>query len=180
MRRCVAGVALAFVCLGAHTGRADVAYPAIPENVNPSTVTWFYGCTDALPGACLTMGIGRTTSGADNFVGFYGSGTGLVTPFGVTYSVNDAWSWQLPDGSCSGGGTNLFWAPNSCFVQNIASEVFKGRVDWPDAIVGLKSAAISLTATPEPASIVLVATAFLTLVGVARPRRRVASRERST
>jgi MYXO-CTERM domain-containing protein len=178
MHRSVVGIALAFASLvvSPRAARADINYPAIPSNINPATVTWFYGCTDALPGACLTMGIGRTTSGPDAYVAFYGPGAGLLTPFGVQYSVNDSWSWQLPDGSCSGAENHLFWAPDSCFVQNIQFEVFRGRVDWlapnPPPILGTVSAPIVLTATPEPASISFVATGLVALVGVGVIRRR--------
>jgi len=182
MRRLVPGIAFAFAmaAIVPRAARADINYPAIPSNINPSTVVWFYGCTDELPGACLTMGVGRSLLGPpyDYYFAFYGSGVGLVTPFGVTYSVNDKWGWQNADRSCAGGADNLFWFLNDCFVQNLESEVLRGRVDWlapnPPPFIGPVSAPIFLTAlsTPEPAPIVLVAAGLAAIGGVGALRRR--------
>jgi hypothetical protein len=173
MRRSVVGIVVAFASVAAapRVARADVNYPAIPSYVNPSTVTWFYGCTDALPGACLTIGIGRTLAPAtDRYVGVYGAF--FTTPSGVPYSLFDTFTWSLPDGSCFGSGDDIIIVPNNCFVQNIQSGRLTAQVEWSTTNPPFTRASVLLTATPEPASLALFATGLLAVAGVGASRRR--------
>lgn len=173
MRRSVVGVAVALVGLAVapRAAHADVTFPNPGFAINASTLTWFYGCTDLLPGGCVTLGVAQLAgSPTNNYVGFYGSGVGLVTPFGVPYNVNDSWSWISADNTCGGAGTNLFWAPNSCFVQKVTTEALTGRIFWGP--VNQQTALVTLTATPEPASIALILTGLIAIGGLAsRPGR---------
>jgi hypothetical protein len=173
MRRSVVGIVVAFASVAAapRVARADVNYPPIPSYVNPSTVTWFYGCTDALPGACLTIGIGRTLAPAtDRYVGVYGAF--FTTPSGVPYSLFDTFTWSLPDGSCFGSGDDIIIVPNNCFVQNIQSGRLTAQVEWSTTNPPFTRASVLLTATPEPASLALFATGLLAVAGVGASRRR--------
>jgi hypothetical protein len=181
MRRFLVGIALAVTSSAVAPGvaRADVTFPPIPLNVNPSTVTWFYGCADALPGACLTMGIAPSTNNG-TFFGFYGSGVDLLTPSGVRYNIGDTWGWSLPDGTCSGLSSEIQWTPNSCFVQNLPFERLTSRVIWSTgsnpSLPPFNIAPLTLTAVPEPSSMVLAAAGLLVLGGVGVSHRRRSAR----
>ena len=173
MRRFVVGIAVAFASLAVapRVARADLDYPSIPSYINPNTVTWFYGCTDVLPGACLTIGVGRTIPPAmDRYLGIYRVFS--TTPSGVPYSLFDAFTWFLPDGSCFGGSDDILIDSNSCFVQNISSGRLTAQVEWSTPPFFTR-APVLLTAVPEPAPIALAATGLLAigLAGFARRRR---------
>jgi hypothetical protein len=168
MRRSVVGIAFAFCSLlvAPRNARADVEYPPVPTGINPNTVTWFYGCTDALPGACLTIGIAQATN---NYFGIYKAF--YETPSGVLYSLFDSFTWSLPDGSCFGGGDDIIIPSSSCFIQNIQSGQVTARIEWYTT-PPFTRAPVLLTALPEPASIALAATGLLVIGGVAMSRRR--------
>ena len=108
MRRVVIGVALAFAvaAVAPRTARGDVAYPPIPSNIDPSTVTWFYGCTDALPGACVIALVGQVLPPAfGNYLFWYASGGVFRTPFDVQFSVSDQWGLTFPGHDCNASGS---------------------------------------------------------------------------
>lgn len=176
MHRFVVGAALAFASLvsAPRIARADIFSPPVPAGTNPNSVYWFYGCADVPAGACLTIGMGpMQLGGQQKYVGIYGGQLNLMTPFGIRYELFDAFSWRLPDGTCSGALDDLVFDANSCFVQNIQSERITARINYfipPSQFPNI--AAVTLTAIPEPASIVLVATGFLALVAVGTSQRR--------
>jgi hypothetical protein len=173
MRALVVGFTLAFLGLSAapRAARADIFFPPVSDNIDRSTLVWFYGCADVPAGACLTIGIGRVSSGY--YDGEYGEQQAIKTPFGVIYYLTDGFSWSLADGTCSGSWNELHFPPDSCFAQNIQFERLRVRIDYqipPSPLPNISF--VVLTAIPEPASIGLVATGLLAIGGTWMSRRR--------
>jgi hypothetical protein len=184
MRRSLAAMMLAVGALVPGAARADVVFPAIPANLDPSTVVWFNGCTNALEGACVTAGVARKLPNQPNptqWLLFYNF-LPQTTPSGVQYDVLDSWSWHSFDNTCVGGTDMLFWDQSSCVITHLKSETFAVQISWNRNVLpqGEQRALVTLSplATPEPASIALVATGLLTISGVGAARRRLSSSEK--
>jgi hypothetical protein len=178
MRRSIVRNALAVAALACmpRLAVADIIYPPIPGDLDPSTVVWFYGCAVGLPGACVTAGVARqlpSTPHPTYWNLFYTQF--LKTPSGTPYSPNDIWKWSLPDGSCRGVAFNYFWDEKECFITTLRSEVLSARVDWQAPFpIGEIHEPITLTAlvAPEPGSFALVASGLALLGAVVAPSGR--------
>jgi hypothetical protein len=170
------GLAIAVLMCIPQLATADIVYPRINGNIDPSTVTWFYGCTDALPsGACVTAGVGRMMVDPPHFPWtlFYDFSQ-LKTPGGTEYMIYDRVSWRLPDGSCAGVEDSFAWSDDSCFISNLQSEQLLVSLDWTAPFpAGYQRTPVLLTAlvAPEPTSLALVATGLI-LVAVQTTRRK--------
>jgi hypothetical protein len=77
---------------------------------------------------------------------FYGAGV-----FG-NFSVNDAWFWQLDDGSCAGKNDTFFWGDHDCFIVHLDAAKLIGRADFGSGIHFMSS---SITLVPVPTEPVL-------------------------
>lgn len=148
------------------------------NNPNPAygskNYVWYWGCTAGLPGACQYVALGPLKSQYPIISLYYNLGW-LYTPTGVQYGLYDIWSWTSSSAECS-GADDMTCVPKSCapYLQEV---VWSTRVDTyvggeMQSYRATFRAVSGATLTPEPATLLLLASGLAGLRGFGTWRSR--------
>jgi len=146
--------------------------PALPLN----RFQWYWGCASGLPGACQYAAIGPGIDPTNPALMLYYDANDLFTPSGQRYGLYDAWGWKGPNPGCTGAGS-ILQLPGTCkpFLSQMTLYTVVDTDWWTNDMKRYPatfSAISGATATPEPASIALLATGLAGIGAAVRRRRR--------
>ena len=127
-----------------------------------------YGCQNGSVGEIFFQPLNGNSVFLQSLdIGSYPSSNGVGPSRTYNVNVYDT-GWNLLYGNAGTVAATVNFAPN---VSSASGLYLQWGTDWDTGLNNITTNVTSVTATPEPASVLLMATGFIGIAGVARRRR---------
>jgi hypothetical protein len=157
--------------LVASDGKAQGFSPVINSPIITGPPVTYRGCVTTDTTACAWFSFEYRGTDALDFWSFFAPAFARGAS-GQVYQFLDDWGFASSDGSCVGTSLGQFFANDHCVVQARYDVTWSVRALYYDANGVPNDAFATFSVTPEPATLLLVASGAAGLGAVVRRRRR--------